>query len=284
MAEPITPRDIYNGQAAKMPACQTYVFGETEDADKHMSVLVYKPAQSDSQKLAFVHHGRNGKADAPHMLPVIKAYLRQGYTVIAPNARYSAANDSAGEARDFTISAHTEDLARSIEWAKSNTEILGWDGISFALAGHSMGAYAATYLAATDYKDNTEHVLAISPFTSGERQIEARRSHPNGIEFLQRELPQAMAEWPTHDIFTVIDNLTMPVSVLVGEIDNITPSYFVADFYNRLPNPGTMEIVKGQHHCIINNDFSRVVENHLTGMNNIAVAQANEVPDAKPEL
>lgn len=225
------------------------------DSPNTMFVHVYKPdGACDGAKLAFVQHGRNGKAES--MEPVIKPYLEQGYIVVAPDARNSRWNDSAGQAEDFTIQAHIDDLRRTIEFAQENRDLIGWTSDEFALAGFSMGGFATSYLAATEFKDRVTHLMVTAPFTSGDHQLEARRDIPNGIENLKKEVPQAMDEWPTHNIFDHAHNLTMPVVVLVGEIDCVTPAKHVGQLAEAVRNNGSLvhyEVLKGRHHYVHDN-------------------------------
>lgn len=241
-----------------------------------ISVLVYRPARANTERLAVVMHGRNGRADAPHMKPVIAAYLARGYTVVAPDASFSNYNDSYGDGRGFTIGQHVADLNRTIAWARDNAAMLGWDGRRFALAGHSMGGFAVSYLAATRYAQDVVHVLAVAPFTSGERQMAARG--PDGVRRLAMETPQAPQEWLRHDIHRHIDDLDMPVSAIVGGRDTVTPAADVRDYYRALPRPAYFTILPDQHHSLKGDQFFHTVLWQVRGMDRQAGVKRMPVP------
>ncbi|MBU0799729.1 MAG: alpha/beta fold hydrolase [Alphaproteobacteria bacterium] len=238
-----------------------------------ISVEVFKPVRPDPARLAIVQHGRNGKADAPHMMPLIRAYLDSGYTVVAPNAAYSHYNDSTGDGFGFTIDQHVADMRRAVRWARENAAMLGWDGKNFALAGHSMGGFAASFLAATRYADETVHVLTVAPFTSGTRQIEARRRAPHGLDNLRKELPHAAVEWPKHDIHQHVDKLTMPVSAIVGGRDTVTPATDVKAFFDDLPHPARFTIIPDEHHSLLGEGFYKTARQHIKFMDKQAAAK-----------
>ncbi|PZO86491.1 MAG: hypothetical protein DI626_06435 [Micavibrio aeruginosavorus] len=229
--------------------------------DARMSADIFQPdKKSHSRKVAFVFHGRNGASDAEHMIKVIAAYTRCGYLVVAPNLCNSEWNGSAGQGTEFTMHNHVRDSRRSIEWAISEKNHFGWDGRSFALCGHSMGGYAALFLAATDYRGTADHVLAVAPAISGECLIDARRKyHPNGIENMLIETPSALAEWPRHDLFNVVAGLTMPVSAVVGVDDNLTLPSDIGRFFSALPKGQEFEVLDGEHHCLVGENIPDIL-------------------------
>ena len=247
--------DSPNGQAAERVVL--------DDSGPRISVEIFKPERSRSDLLTVLVHGRNGKADAPHMLPVAQAYNAADITVVSVDAANSQWNDSAGSAADFTMGQHVEDARRTITWAQANAQRLGWSGQRLALAGHSMGGYAVCYLAATAFNNRISHVLAVAPVVSGQRQIEVKARTPNGLESLRREVPQALDEWPKHDIAPYIDKLTMPVAVIVGQCDTVTLADDVAAFYRRLPNPAGLTIIDDGQHCLCEPAFDAALRQHI---------------------
>lgn len=224
-------------------------------ADARMSVELWR-TEAPSSRLAITAHGRNGAARAPHMQKLIDAYRARDYVVLSPDCCASAWNDSAGSEADFLLENHVRDVRRTIEWAIANAATLGWSGSHLALCGHSMGAYAVARLAASEYLGRVAHLLLVSPFTSGARQIEAReRYHPDGIANLKREVPRALDEWPRHDIFKVIDRLTLPVAVFAGAKDIVAPPENVREFVERLPSPPLYQLLPEASHCLEGGDY-----------------------------
>jgi|GEM_PF-4814498 len=215
----------------------------------HFSALVgLPPVHRDHEPLAIIAHGRDSSARSPHIEKIYNAYLDLGFRVVVPNLRNSDWNDSPGCKKDFTIAAHVDDTRATIEWARME---FGYD--CFAMAGHSMGGFSTCYLAATEYRDQTSHILAVSPFTSGVRAILARQNsdnHPDGLENMDREMPAALEEWPQWSIYPYIENLTMPVSVIAGGADTITTPQDMEFFAGGLPLCVDYRIVEGAKHLM----------------------------------
>lgn len=232
--------------------------GTSEDpdaADARMSIEVWR-TEAPSPRLAVTAHGRNGAARAPHMQKLIDAYRARDYIVVSPDCCASAWNDSAGNEADFLLENHVRDARRTIDWAIANAAALGWTGAHLALCGHSMGAYAVARLATSDYAGRVTHLLLVSPFTSGVRQIEAREKyHPDGIANLRRDVPRALDEWPRHDIFTVIDRLTLPIAVFAGAKDIVAPPENVTELVERLPSPPVYRMLPEASHCLEGGDY-----------------------------
>jgi len=201
--------------------------------------------------LAVTIHGRNGDAASPHMRKVIGPYLNRGYVVVAPNLSASEHNDAAGTGADFTISGHVRDARRVIDWAIAEAGRRGWPRAPLALAGHSMGGYAALRIAAEDEEGRYAHVLAVSTFTTGERQLAVRmRLAPDAVEILARECPAAVTDWPRHDILADARRLTLPVAVVAGAGDMITPPANCKELFDRLPNGVCWAVMPEAHHCM----------------------------------
>ena len=232
-----------------------------------MSVDVFYPHSHNRGKVAFTVHGRNGSSDSPHMRRMINAYLQKDYLVISPNLCNSQWNDSAGKSTDFTIAHHIRDTKRTIEWAQNHKAELGGAGGRFCLAGHSMGGYAAAFLAATTYNSEVSHILSVAPFTSGEHSIGARiRFHPNGLENLQIETPSALTEWPGHSIYDLIDRISMPLTAIVGTKDNLPLPSDIKDFFDALPNGKDFMLIEGEHHCLVGDGMTGIFKEAISAL------------------
>lgn len=221
--------------------------------DARMSLELFGADEAPAGRLALLVHGRNGAAHAPHMLKLARAYLAAGYVVAAPNCPGSDGNDSAGDGADFTIGRLVRDAARAARWLMTETgrAELGWSGGRLALCGHSMGAYAVAHLAAGALFGRAAHLMMVSPFTSGARQLAARvRYHPDGLAVLARELPEAITDWPRHDIFAFIDRLALPAAVVAGARDIIAPLENVRELVMRLPVHPEFLVLPAAAHCL----------------------------------
>ncbi|MBS1182640.1 MAG: acetoin dehydrogenase subunit dihydrolipoyllysine-residue acetyltransferase [Proteobacteria bacterium] len=236
---------------------------DPDAADARMGIELWR-GDAPSPRLVITAHGRNGAARAPHMLKLIDAYRQRDYVVLSPDCCASAWNDSAGTEADFLLENHVRDVRRTADWAVANAGEIGWSGGHLALSGHSMGAYAAARLATGDYAGRISHLLLVSPFTSGVRQIEAREKyHPDGIANLRRDVPRALDEWPRHDIFTVIDQLTLPIAVFAGGLDIVAPPENVREFVDRLPVPPHYRLLPEASHCLEGSDYQAELLNAI---------------------
>ncbi|WP_157775542.1 alpha/beta fold hydrolase [Hartmannibacter diazotrophicus] len=216
-----------------------------------MTMTVFEPTDRPATSLAVVFHGRNGSGDAPHMVRLLRPYLRRGYRVVAPNLCGSDWNDSAGTGSDFTISMQVRDGRRALRWALEHAARARWQIDRMALAGHSMGGYVASQLAIGDLGGRLDHLMLVSTFTSGARQIEARRAlAPDALEVLARELPKAATEWPRHDILPQAARFTFPTAILSGAKDRIVPARNCKELFDLLPRGVCYIVMPEADHCM----------------------------------
>lgn len=216
-------------------------------------VLYELSPEEDTGNVAIIAHGRNGYGLAPHMQLISNAYLEQGYRVLAPDLCNSGwhENQSDGTGADFTISAHTRDVRRVIQWVDDPASRI-------ALAGHSMGGHAVCALAANAaFAHRIDHVLSVSPMVDWQRFIAETCATPDSLAQFKAEAPAAFeeAEALNHSLYEHIPHLTCPVSLIVGEKDGRTSPASIRDFYDALqaahPHaPHSYIDVPGQGHLI----------------------------------
>lgn len=204
-------------------------------------------------RVVVVVHGRGGAGDAAPVDAVGAAYLRRGWTVVAPHLRFSDANPSAGAGRDFTMEAHVDDLRAILRWTRRETT-----GGAVALAGHSMGAYAAARLGS---EGEVAHLLALSPVISGAALLAARRAlGAPALEALREEAPRAFEEWSEHDARPALARLRCPLAVIVGAEDGLTPPADARAFFDAAPGGCFFAALPGRHHVPEGPDFQRALE------------------------
>jgi pimeloyl-ACP methyl ester carboxylesterase len=234
--------------------------------DARMSLLVLRPRRR-ARGLALVVHGRNGAASAPHMRLIASPYLALGMTVLMPDCCNSAHNDSAGGAADFTLDGHLRDALRAADHALAHARALGWSGGDIALAGHSMGAYAAGMLAATRLAGRCRHLLLVSPFVSGRQQVAARcAASADGLVALARELPQALFDWPRHDLLRHAGRIACPAATVVGVRDTVTPDAVVRTLAEALPRTISHTVLDGAHHSLEGGPHDAVFRSVVDGL------------------
>lgn len=226
------------------------VLGDDEDPvspDARIGLLVLRP-ERPAGRLALVLHGRNGAAEAAHMAEIAAPYRARGYVVVMPDLSASDHNASAGTGADFSLEGQVRDALRAAAWARAE-----FGGSQLALAGHSMGAYAAGMLAATVHRAACRHLLMVAPFVSGRRQIEARAAaHPEGLRWLARELPQALTDWPRHDLTRQAPRIAAPAAVVFCERDTVASRIAAEELRVALPAALDLVVLSGAQHCLEN--------------------------------
>ncbi|MDT8343396.1 MAG: alpha/beta hydrolase [Thermohalobaculum sp.] len=224
-----------------------------------MPVDVFRPARP-SGRLAVVAHGRNGAPDQPQIGPLIAACLARGWGVLAPHLSHSAANAGAGAAGDFTIAGQIGDLGAVLGWARQARADLGWTQGGALMLGHSMGAHAALRLAAAGAAGEVAGVVAVAPVVSGAMLLAARRRMgPQALAALLAEVPGAARDWPAHDLIPLAPRIAVPVAVIVGAEDTITPPADARLLADALPDLVAFDVLAGAHHCPLGADYARSI-------------------------
>jgi len=237
---------------------------DADAADARMSLEVFHDGSGRHDGLVLAVHGRNGCSHSPHLMKLVRPYVARGWLVVAPDCCGSAWNDSAGVAADFTMTAHVRDAGRALAWAFDHAPGLGWTGRQLGLCGHSAGGYAAARLAVGDVHDRVGHLLLVSPFTSGTRQLEARqRYHENGLANLAAEVPRALTEWPTHDILPDAGRLDMPVGLIAGGRDIVTPLENISELQARLPRALPLLTLTEASHCLEGGSYRQEIGDRI---------------------
>jgi len=225
---------------------------------QNISVIIDK--HENSEGVAFVMHGLGGSKEQPHVQAFANAFKEKEYTVILFDTTNSL-GESDGNYENMTTTNYYEDLEDIIKWA----ELQEWYKEPFILSGHSLGGLCVAY-----YAENfPEKVLAIAPISlvvSGKLNIEADMKYkPEEFEKWKEtgwktrksnSKPGLIIRLPwshvkdklKYDLFPKIENLTMPVLLIVGENDIATPVEHVKKFFESLSGPKEFHIIKGARH------------------------------------
>ena len=207
-------------------------------------VFVEQPA-GKPKGLAIVMHGRSGGKDEPHIATFARAFLNNAYTVI----RFDTTNtfgESEGKFEDVTLTGFYEDLEDVISWSKMQA----WYQSPFCLAGHSLGAIAVA-LYAEKHPEEVKALAPISTVVSGEHIIGAM---DRGVLeewkrtgwWIQRSVSKQglikRLKWShatdllQYDLMPAINQLTMPILMVVGSDDVITPWQEQKGMFDALPH------------------------------------------------
>lgn len=233
--------------------------------DKKIAVIVEKPAEPIG--LAFVMHGFSGIKSAPHIETFAKAFFNNGYTVIRFDVTHTY-GESEGSYEDATYTNYYEDLEDVINWSKSQV----WHQEPFVLCGHSAGG-TCTALYTEKYPEKVKALAPISTLVSGEIYLrdcnkeeiaEAERTGWQIYESSSRPGLIKKLKWQPYvedllkyDLLPEVNKLTMPILLIVGELDDVCPLAHQEILFNALPvGKKELHIINGAPHTFRD-------ENHL---------------------
>lgn len=195
-----------------------------------LCVLIDKP---ENQKgLAFVMHGHGKTKDQDSIVTLADVFAKNQYTVV----KFDATNtygESDGKAEDSTTTGYYNDLEDVINWSESQD----FYKEPFVLAGKSIGGMVITLFA----EKNPKKVKAIIPESaviSGKLSLELEDKKK-----LAEWKKKGIKEWNSvsepgvvkrikyayfedkmkYDLLEKADKLTMPVLLIVGDKDTVTP-------------------------------------------------------------
>lgn len=233
--------------------------------DKKIAVVVRK--NPDQKGLAFVMHGLGGFKEQPEIQNDAQVFKDNGFTVVLFDATHTF-GESEGEYADATTTNYYWDLEDVINWAKSQS----WYQEPFWLVGHSLGGIS-TALYAEKYPDKVKALAPISTVISGELRAESSEkklipewkrtgwlikpsySKPGIIKKLKwSEFEDAMK----YDLLREVNKLTMPVLLIVGELDKGTPFRHQKILFDKLPGKKELHIIKNAPHTF--RDSEHLVE------------------------
>ena len=234
------------------------LFIENRNGQK-ISVLV--EGTKNSKELAFVMHGLGGFKEQKHIETFASAFKKRGFTVV----RFDTTNtfgESGGSYEDATVTNYFEDLEDVIEWASNQN----WYVEPFWFAGHSLGGIC-TALYATKYPSKVKALAPISTVVSGKLSLEKlRKTKPEELKEWEEtgfriepsiSKPGLMKKlkWNQHiqdrlkyDLIKDASELTMPVLMIVGDLDSSTPLYQQELLYQKLPGDKELHVIKGAPH------------------------------------
>lgn len=239
---------------------------------ENISVLVER---SESQKgLAFVMHGLGGFKEQEHIATFADAFKEKGFTVV----RFDTTNtlgESGGKYEDATITNYYEDLEDVIKWAQEQE----WYQEPFALSGHSFGGIS-TSLYAEKYPEKVLALAPISTVVSGRLSVEANKNGEDAEDFAKwertgwkeeesRSKPGVIKRLPwshivdrlKYDLLPNASKLTMPVLLITGENDTVTPPKHIQIFFEALPGQKKFHVIKNAPHTFRDQEHLAEIKN-----------------------
>lgn len=224
--------------------------------DKKIAVDVEENPQAKG--LVFVMHGLGGFKAQPHIQTFASAFRDNNFTVILFDTT-NTYGESEGNYEDATTTNYYEDLEDVIAWAKTQN----WYQEPFWLVGHSLGGIS-TALYAEKYPQEVKGLAPISTVVSGKLSVETksasgelaewkrtgwRESKSESIPGLIKRLKWShMDDRMKYDLLPMVDKLTMPVLMIVGDKDDSTPPEHQKILFNKLSGKKEMHVIKDAPH------------------------------------
>ena len=225
---------------------------------KNQNLVLLIEVQKPQKGLAFVAHGLGGFKEQPHVETFAKAFFDSGFSVI----RWDAADtigESGGKMEEASITNYYEDLEDVIAWAKNQNLYEE----PFVLCGHSLGGIISA-LYAEKYPAKVKALAPISTLVSGKLSFEAHSAEEleqwkrEGVKIeesnskpgvIKRIKWSHMEDRLNYDLLKDVDKLTMPVLLMVGELDGVAPLKHQKILYEALPTKQKeLRIIKGSEH------------------------------------
>lgn len=224
---------------------------------KGQTIVAVIDEAENPKGLAFVTHGLGGFKEQPHIATFARAFTEQGLTAV----RFDTTNtfgESHGQYEDATATNYLQDLEDVVEWSRSQP----WRREPFYLAGHSLGGLSVT-LYAEKHAEQVKGLAPISTVVSGKLSAEAHgelyirewektgwREDPSAsIPGVIKRLPWThMIDRLRYDALPDARKLTMPVLMIVGEKDTITPLQHQNILYGKLTGDKELHVIKNAAH------------------------------------
>lgn len=225
---------------------------------KRQKIAVLVEQASSPVGLVFVMHGLGGFKEQPHIQLVSGVFKENGYTVV----RFDTTNtlgESAGSYQYATVTNYSNDLEDVIAWAKKQD----WYKEPYILAAHNMGGMCIAMYAAQHPRE-VKALAPIATLVSGPLSLKALEKKENvgawkATGWLVREsrsIPGTikrlkwshMEDRMRYDLLPFARSLTMPVLMVVGDQDYITPPAHQRLLFDALPGPKEFHVLKNGSH------------------------------------
>ena len=194
----------------------------------------------NGDKLAFVLHGLASNMNHQTVQTTKQAFLKNGYTVVTLDARYSLGK-SDGDVAHVSLNTLSEDLETVVNWAKTQP----FYHEPFAVAGHSLGG-AASIL----YSKNHNHVnflIPIAPVISGEQWKTS----------CMKNMPDFCKQWKEKGYYEYTLN-GKSVNIFYSVVEN-AKSYNALDFADNITAP-TLFIIAENDNIIEETDIQKTAD------------------------
>jgi len=242
--------------------------------NQKMAVVTEKT--NSPKGLVFITHGLGDSKDSPHIKKIARCFQNNHYNVV----RFDTTNtfgESDGQFEDANLSTYYQDLEDLIAWSKSQD----FYQEPFVLCGHSLGAAASAFYA----ERYPRKIKGLAPIST---VINAELSQQNYS-------PEELANWKKtgwltedwdgqkirlkwsymqakkkYDLLKRVHKLTMPVLMVVGELDDSTGPKQQKILFTKLPGRKEFHIIKAAPHTFRSqvhlNTLSRIMNKWIKSL------------------
>ncbi len=233
---------------------------------QEIAVVLEQPVVEGSKNqkgLAFVMHGLGGYKEQLMIRTIAETFLEENYAVVTFDTT-NTFGESDGSIDDATTTNYFEDLEDILNWAKKGTDFnqSEWYQEPYCLVGHSLGGISTALFA----EKNPELVKALAPIAtvvSGKLSMEGNPERYEewkrvGYEERKSNSKPGMVgriKWShmedrlKYDLIPEVSKLTMPILMVVGSEDEMTPPKVEQILFDALPTEKKeIHIVNGASH------------------------------------
>ena len=238
---------------------------------KNQKIAVLVEISENQKGIVFVMHGLGGSKDQPHIETFASAFKEKNYTVI----RFDTTNsygESDGNYADATTTNYYQDLEDVIEWSKQQD----WYQEPFVLVGHSLGSICVA-LYSQKHPEKIKALAPISTVVSGKLSAEVnpeeiKEWRKTGWRIKESETQKGLIKkikWShmedrlKYDLLLMLNKLTMPVLLIVGDKDDHTPIGHQRILFNKLSGRKELHIIKDAPHTFIEEKHLKEIKDIL---------------------
>lgn len=225
---------------------------------KNQNIAIIIEKSENPKGLVFVMHGLGDSKDSDHIKMYAKCFKNNGYTVLSFDTT-NTFGESDGTFEDANLITYYEDFEDVI----TRSESQDFFQKPFILCGHSLWAICSAFYA----EQHPEKVKALAPtstvinaelskqnYTKEELEDWERtgRLTEDWWDFDVRIKRSYMEAKEKFDLLKDVDKLTMPVLMIVGELDNCTPIKHQKILFDKIPGQKELHIIKESPHTFRN--------------------------------
>lgn len=238
---------------------------------RKIAINIYE--NDENKGLVFIMHGLGGFQDQDQIKKTVEPFHQKGYTAITFDAG-DTIGDSEGNYEDATVTSYYSDLEDVVAWSKTQD----FYKEPFVLAGHSLGAFCSV-LYAENFPERIKALAPMATVISGKKSLEAHskeemeewKSSGWRVKISNSKPGTVMRlKWShiedrlKYDATSKIDKLTMPVLLIVGSEDTVTPYKHQKELLDKLPGKKELNIIEGSQHTFRGEEHLKKMQEYIS--------------------